>query len=143
MDNLEKKIFLTSTDTAIGFISKDSLSLDKAKHRAKGKKYITALPSLKKLKKRVPKKYKNLVRRSKKTTFIIDKNFSFRIVKDKKHNLLLKRLGWAYTSSANKSNQEYNYNYAYQKTDIIIYPLTSSSPSTILKLGKQKIKKVR
>jgi len=143
MDSLNKTIFLTSTDTAIGFLSKNASSLDKAKKRAKGKKYITALPSLKNLTKRVPTKHKNLIRRSKKTTFIIDKNFSFRVVKDKNHNLLLKRLGWVYTSSANKSGKEYDFNYAYKKADIIIYPLKNSSASTIYRLGKTKIKKVR
>jgi len=140
---MQNKVFLTSTDTAIGFLSKNVLSLDRAKKRAKGKKYITALPSLKNLTKRVPTKHKNLIRRSKKTTFIIDKNFSFRVVQNKNHNLLLKRLGWAYTSSANESGKEYDYNYAYKKADIIIYPLKNSSPSTILKLGKRKVKKVR
>ena len=140
---MQNKVFLTSTDTAIGFLSKNASSLDRAKKRANGKKYITALPSLKNLSKRVPTKHKNLIRRSKKTTFIIDKNFSFRVVQNKNHNLLLKRLGWAYTSSANESGKEYDYNYAYKKADIIIYPLKNSSPSTILKLGKRKVKKVR
>jgi len=140
---MQNKVFLTSTDTTVGFISKDASSLDRAKKRVKGKKYITALPSFKSLKKRVPKKHKNLVRRAKKTTFILDKSFSFRVVQNKTHNLLLKRLGWAYTSSANESGKEYDFNYAYKKADIIIYPLKSSSASTIYRLGKTKIKKVR
>jgi len=136
-------VFLTSTDTAIGFVSKDSYTLDTAKQRISGKKYITALPSLKAFAKRVPKRHKNLVRRAKKTTFILNKNFSFRVVKNPCHNLLLNRLGCAYTTSANKSGKEFDINYAYNNADIIIYPLKNSTPSTIYKLGKNKIKRVR
>ena len=139
---MHKRVFLTSTDTTVGFISKSQNALDKAKQRAKGKKYITALPNLKSLKKRVPKKHKNRVRRSKKTTYIV-KGYSFRIVKNKTHNLLLNRLGWAYTTSANKSNEEFNINYATTQADIIAYPLQDSKPSKILKLGKGKIIKIR
>jgi len=140
---MQDVVFLTSTDTAIGFISKDSKALDKAKQRVSNKKYITALPSLKALKKRVPKKHKKLVRRAKKTTFILNKNFSFRVVKEENHNLLLRRLGYAYTTSANKSTKEFDYNYTYQKADIIVYPLKNSTPSKIYKLGKRKIKRIR
>jgi len=141
---MHKKLFLTNTDTTIGFISKSKEALDIAKNRAPNKKYIQALPSLKLLNKRVPKKYKKIVRRAKKTTFIIDKNYSFRIIKDSKHNLLLNRLKNAYTSSANESNKSYNYNYAKDKADIIIYPLIKKTKaSIILKLGKIKLKRLR
>ena len=140
---MQNKIFLTSTDTAIGFISQSQKALDNAKQRVEGKKYITALPSLKALKKRVPKKHKSLVRRAKKTTFILNKDFSFRVIRDKNHNLLLKRLGWAYTTSANKSNEDFNLEYALSKADVIIYPLKNSSPSKIYKLGKSRIKRIR
>ena len=140
---MTKKIFLTSSDTAIGFVSKDAKSLDNAKNRIPNKKYITALPSLKSIKKRVPKKYKNLVRRANKTTFILSKDFSFRVIKDKRHLLLINRLGWAYTTSANKSNEDYNYNYAYLNADIIVYPLKNKNPSKIFKIGKSRVKRIR
>jgi tRNA A37 threonylcarbamoyladenosine synthetase subunit TsaC/SUA5/YrdC len=140
---MTKELFLTSTDTAIGFVSKDSTSLDIAKQRAPNKKYIKALPNLKSIDKRIPKKFKNRVRRAKKVTFILDKNYSFRVIKNKTHNLLIKRLGWAYTTSANQSTKEYSYEYAYKKADIIVYPLKNSKPSTILKLGKTRAKRLR
>jgi len=141
---MHKKLFLTNTDTTIGFISKSKEALDIAKNRAPNKKYIQALPSLKSLNKRVPNKFKRVVRRANKTTFILNKNYSFRIIKDSKHNLLLNRLKSAYTSSANKSNEPYNYNYAKDKADIIIYPLIKKTKaSTILKLGKIKLKRLR
>ncbi len=139
---MHKSVFLTATDTTIGFVSKSQNALDKAKQRANNKQYITALPSLKALKHRVPRKHKNRVRRSNKTTYIV-KGYSFRVVKSKTHNLLLNRLGWAYTSSANKSNEEFNLNYATTQADIVVYPLQNSKSSTILKLAQSRVIKVR
>lgn len=140
---MQNALFLTNTDTTIGFVSKNRLSLDRAKKRAPKKKYITALPSLRALSKRVPQKYRKMLRRSSKTTFIIN-GYSFRIIKEKKHLLLLERLGWSYTSSANESNREYNYNYAFQSADVIIYPLPEvDTPSKIYELGKTKLKRLR
>jgi len=140
---MHKKVFLTSTDTAIGFISQSQEALDKAKQRVEGKKYIIALTSLKYIKKRVPKKYKNLVRRAKKTTFILSRNYSFRVIQDKKHKLLINRLGWIYTTSANRSGEEFNLDYAIENSDVIVYNLRENSPSTILQLGVKKFRKVR
>ncbi len=141
---LKKVVFLTNTDTTIGFISKSKKALDIAKNRTPNKVYIEVLPSLKALRKRVPKKYKKLVRRAKKTTFILNQTYSFRVSYNNKHNLLLNRLNGAYSSSANESNKNYDYNYAYKNADIIIYPLgNKNKPSKIYKLSSKKIKKIR
>ena len=138
------RVFLTNTDTTIGFISKSSKALDKAKNRASNKKYIEALPSFTALSKRIPKKHRKLIRRATKSTFIITQNYSFRVVQDTRHNLLLKRLRKAYSSSANASNHEYDFEYTYKNADIIVYPLKNqTSPSKIYKLGKTKFKKIR
>ena len=137
-------VFLTNTDTTIGFISKSSKALDIAKNRASNKKYIEALPYFKTLNKRTPKKYRKLIRRSNKSTFIINQDYSFRIIKDSRHNLLLKRLNSAYSSSANASNHEYDLDYAQKNADAIIYPLKNqNNPSKIYKLGKIKLKRLR
>ena len=141
---MHKRVFLTNTDTTIGFISKSSKALDTAKNRASNKKYIEALPCFKSLTKRVPKKYRKFIRNSSKSTFIISKNYSFRVIKDSRHNLLLKRLKKAYSSSANASNQEYDYDYAYRNANIIVYPLKNQTqPSKIYKLGKAQLIKIR
>ena len=141
---MHNKVFLTNTDTTIGFISKSSKALDIAKNRASDKKYIEALPYFKALNKRTPKKHRKLIRKSSKSTFIISPNYSFRVVKEFRHNLLLKRLKSAYTSSANASNQAYSFEYAQKNADIIIYPLKKqSNPSKIYKLGKTKLKRLR
>ncbi len=140
---MHNKVILTSTDTTIGFISQSTKALDRAKNRIKGKKYITALPYLKSIQKRVPKSHKNFVRRAKKSTFILSKDYSFRVIKDNKHQKLIKKLGWAYTTSANKSGKNFNLSYAISKADIVIFPLTNSTPSTIYKLYKNKKIKIR
>jgi len=138
------RVFLTNTDTTIGFISKSSKALDIAKNRTPNKKYITALSSLKKLKKRTPKKFNKLIRRAKKTTFILNKNFSFRVIKDKRHLLLINRLDGTYTTSANKSGYKFNYEYATSMANIIVYPLKESKRvSTIYKISKTQIKRLR
>lgn len=141
---MDRQLYLSNTDTTIGFLSKSRKRLDKAKERAADKEYIQALPSLRSIKKRVPKKFRRHVRLAKKSTFILSKDYSFRVIREKKHKLLIDRLGWAYTSSANKSGKEYSYNYAYKNADIIIYPLYEpKKPSDIYKLGKKKEKRIR
>jgi len=90
---LKKYLYLTKTDPTIGFVSQESLKIDIAKKRLPNKHYIRVVNSQKTLKSftRVPTKYKNTIRRSKKTTFIMPNGNSFRVVKNSKHNLLLDR----------------------------------------------------
>ena len=141
---MDKRLFLTNTDTTIGFLSQSRERLDRAKNRLPNKSYIQALPSLKSIKKRIPKKFRRKVRVAKKRTFVLSSSYSFRVIKDKRHNLLINRLGWAYTTSANQSGKGFDYNFAYSKADIIIYPLSKpKTPSTIYKLGKIKQKRLR
>lgn len=142
---LKNKVFLTSTDTTIGFISKNSDRLNKIKQRSNGKKFIKALDSLDTLKvfTRVQNAHKKMLRRAKKTTFII-KDTSYRVVDDAHHLLLLGRLKWAYTTSANQSGKAYDEDFAKENADVIIYPLKEGkSTSAIYKLGKNNIKKIR
>jgi tRNA A37 threonylcarbamoyladenosine synthetase subunit TsaC/SUA5/YrdC len=146
MQELFKKdtLFLSSTDTAIGFLSKSKTRLNLTKQRS-GKEYIMALASLKELKAKVPKPHRKRVRRAKRVSFILPGGFSFRIVRDKEHLLLLERLKWLYTTSANLTGKGYDEEFATSKADIIIYPLKQKSPpSKIFKLSKtKKLKKIR
>ncbi len=142
---LKNKVFLTSTDTTIGFVSQNSDRLNQIKQRSNEKKFIKALDSLDTLKSftRVPNAHKKMFRRAKKTTFIINDD-SYRVVADAHHLLLLGRLKWAYTTSANPSGKEYDENFAKENADVIIYPLKEGkSISKIYKLGKNNIKKIR
>ena len=140
------KVFLTSTDTTIGFISQNAKKLTKIKQRSSSKHYIKAVDSFTTLNSftRVPSSHKNRVRRAKKTTFIMPNRDSYRVVQDKHHLLLLSRLKWAYTTSANLSNEEYDEVFARKHADIIIEPFHQiQKASYIYKLGTHTIKRIR
>ena len=139
-------VFLTKTDTTIGFISKSSKKLTEIKQRPPSKHYIKALPSLKSLQSftRIPLVHRNRLRRSNKTTFILPNGNSYRIIRDKHHLLLLNRLGWSYTTSANLSNKKYDEDFAKRYSDVVVSPLESeNSASTIYKLNNKNIKRIR
>ncbi|MBN2826181.1 MAG: Sua5 YciO YrdC YwlC family protein [Campylobacterales bacterium] len=147
MAHFNELVFLTPTDTTIGFVSQNAAKISRIKERPSNKNYIQALPSLKALKNqtRLPNQYKNLVRRAKKTSFIIQ-GISYRIIKNHPHTLLLNRLGWAYTTSANLSGHNYDENFARQSADVIVsFPqkLALQRASNIFRLGKNKMKKIR
>ena len=144
---MNKKLFLTQTDTTIGFVSQNPLAIDKAKNRKPNKHYIKVVNSLETLKTftRVPNAHKNAVRRAKRTTFIMPNGLSFRVVKDTEHNLLLDRLGWVYSSSANLSGAEYDEGYARENAGVIVsFPNhKSGQASKIYKLSQTNIRSIR
>ncbi len=131
----------------MGFVSQNNSKIDIAKKRLPNKYYIKVVNSYKKLNSftRVPQKYKNYIRNSNKTTFIMPNGNSFRVIKNSKHNLLLDRIQWAYSSSANLSGKKYNKKYAEKITEIIIYEPNniSTNASKIYRLGIKRIKKIR
>ncbi|SFV62570.1 TsaC protein (YrdC domain) required for threonylcarbamoyladenosine t(6)A37 modification in tRNA [hydrothermal vent metagenome] len=144
---MKTKLYLTQTDTTIGFVSQDASKIDKAKNRLSNKYYIRVVNSLETLKRftRVPQKHKNRLRRAKKTTFIMPNGLSFRVVKDTEHNLLLNRLHWVYSSSANLSGAEYDEKYARDKAEVIVTsPIKKNGlASKIYRLGQKKMVGVR
>jgi len=144
---MNKYLYLTQTDTTLGFVSQDAPKIDKAKKRLPNKHYIRTVDSFKTLKSftRIPTQHKNLVRRAKRTTFIINKE-SYRVIRGTQHNLLLDRVGWLYSSSANLSGAEYDEVYAKEMTEVVVsFPKRAEGrASTIYKLGKLKsLKKIR
>lgn len=143
---LNEKVFLTQTDTTIGFVSQNADKLTLIKQRPPHKYYIKAVDSLKTLLDftRVPSSHKKRVRKSRKTTFVMPNGFSYRLIEDKHHLLLLKRLKWGYTTSANLSGNEYNERFAKDSADIIVTPLRETrQASAIYKLGKKRVKRIR
>ena len=143
---LKDKVFLTQTDTTIGFVSQNAEKLTTIKQRPPHKHYIKAVNSLDTLQTftRIPTQHKNRVRRAKKTTFIMPNTHSYRVIQDKHHLLLLNRLQWAYTTSANLSNESYDEKFARENTDVVIEPLNDTThTSTIYKLGIYTIKRIR
>ena len=143
---LEDLIFLTQTDTTIGFVSKNAQKLTEQKLRPPHKHYIKAVNSLKTLSRctRVPSLHKKRLRRSRKTTYIMPNGYAYRVVKSPSHLLLLDRLEWCYTTSANLSGMAYDQQFAYRAADIIVTPLQGDrQPSSIYKLGKTTLKRIR
>jgi len=148
MREFAQSVFLTSTDTTMGFVSQNATRIDTLKHRLSGKHYIIALPTLEALKTnaRVPQKYKNHLRRGVKTTFILPNTHSYRIIKGTIHTQLLEQIGWVYTTSANLSGKGYDENFAKNRADIIVAsPITTiqNTPSKILKISNTKVRRVR
>ena len=139
-------VFLTATDTTIGFVSQNTKKLNQIKQRPQNKLFITTLPSLDVLNSltRIPSIHAPRVRRSLKTTFIMPSGDSYRVVQNTHHNLLLHRLGWAYSTSANMSGKEYDEKFAYDSADVIVAPLKQNrQASSLFKLGKRKIQRLR
>jgi tRNA A37 threonylcarbamoyladenosine synthetase subunit TsaC/SUA5/YrdC len=139
-------LYLTSSDTTIGFLSQDANRLDRVKRRPPGQPYLIALPSLRSLQTRVrvPTSHRRRIRRSSRTTFIYPNGQSYRVVRDRRHLLLLRRLGWAFSTSANLSGHPYDEAWAREQADVIVEPLgRPAAPSRILKLGKGRVRKIR
>jgi len=144
---MKNNLYLTPTDTTIGFVSQDASKIDVAKQRLPDKHYIRVVDSLATLKTftRVPQKHKNRLRRARRTTFIMPQGESFRVVKGSRHNLLLNRVKWLYSSSANLSGAEYNELYAKKMAEVIVsFPDgNGGEASKIYRLGHGVIKSVR
>ncbi len=144
----EDLVFLTQTDTTIGFVSQSARRLTQIKQRPPHKHYIKALPSLRALKSfvRVPEKHKNCVRRAKRSTFVFPNGHSYRIVREKQHLSLIQKLGWAYTTSANLSGECFDLKFATDAADVIVkYPThpEQRSASRIFKLNTNRMKRIR
>lgn len=144
---MKTNLYLTQTDTTIGFVSQDAFKIDKAKKRLPNKHYIRVVNSLKTLQTftRVPNLHKNRLRRAKRTTFIMPNGYSFRVVKETEHNLLLDRVKWLYSSSANLSGEEYNRAYAKEATEVqMSFPVMhQGKASKIVRLSQTKMKVIR
>jgi len=144
---MKDRLFLTQTDTTMGFVSQDSSKIDHAKRRLPNKHYIRVVNSLETLKSftRVPSYHKNKVRRAKQRTFIMPNGLSFRVVKDTEHNLLLDRMQWLYSSSANLSGAEYDELYAKENAEVVISfsSKKEGSASTIYLLAQRRMRLIR
>jgi len=145
-NRLKEHLFLAQTDTTIGFVSQNAQKLTERKLRPPHKHYIRAVNSLETLRTfiRVPTLHKKRLRRGRKTTYIMPNGDSYRVIRDPFHLLLLNRLKWGYTTSANLSGMPYDEAFAYRAADIIITPFRErQEASAIYKLGKTTLKRIR
>ncbi len=148
LSTLKVSVILTQTDTTVGFLSKNAKKLYEIKSREATKPFIQVYANFKTLlssKTRVPNKFKNTVRRSKKTTFIV-KNKAFRVAKSTLHSQLLRNLTWSFSTSANESTKNYKREFCEKKADIIIEDnegLHEYNSSSLIKINNTKRRKIR
>lgn len=145
---MKNRIILTQTDTTVGFLSQNANRLAKVKKRPQTKEFLRVIDSFATLKNfvRVPKKFRKVVRNSKKTTFIYPNKKAFRVVQDEFHKEFIKKFKWFYSTSANESTKSFDINFATGNCDIIIYDsrgFSEKNPSKIIKLSKVKRKRLR
>ena len=142
------KVILTQTDTTVGFLSQDAVKLQEIKSRKPSKPFIKVYKNFKALLAsghRVPDKYKNNIRRSKKTTFIVN-NRAFRVADSSLDSQILRDKLWHYSTSANESGKNFDPDFCIEKADIIIENkegLSENSSSSLYKINHKKRKKIR
>ncbi len=141
-------IYLAQTDTTVGFLSRNEKRLAEIKNRDPDKPFLIAVDGFGRLKSflRVPRSHRKLVRRSKKSTFVYPCGKAIRVVKDKEHLKFLKRFGWLYSTSANRSGGRYEEKFAKALADVVVEDcrgLYEGKPSSIYRLSKSKILKLR
>ena len=146
--SIDDTIFLAQTDTTVGFLSKNPTRLATAKKRDAKQPFLHCVDTFYKQKKltRTPKKFRSFVRRSQKTTFLYPNTKAIRVVTDKRHNQLLKKFDFLYSTSANEHNKKFSLAYAISQADIMIeepdgYQELPASP--LIKLTKHKISLLR
>lgn len=140
-------LFLAQSDTTAGFLSQTPQEINHAKGR-EGKEILLEVDSLQTLKSfsKIPQRHKNLVRRAKKTTFIYPNKKALRVVCDELHLEFLKHFGALYSSSANPTRENFSYEFASQKAQVLIQDsrgFFQSSPSKIYKLNQLTLKRIR
>ena len=143
-----RRLYLAQTDTTVGFLSQKSDLLAKVKNRPFTKPFLIEVVNLQKLQKfaRVPKRWKNMVRRASHTTFVYPNGQAVRVVRNEWHLRFLRRFGWMYSTSANPSGQSFDEQWARNQADVVVEDwrgLFEGKASHIFKLSNQKIKKLR
>ncbi len=142
-------VYLVQTDTTAGFLSYDDKKLAIIKQRPQNQKILQTIDSFKTLKQntRVPTKFKNMIRRSKNTTFIYPNKEAFRVIdKNSNHHKIIKKFKKIYSTSANKTGEEFDINFALKSCDVVIEDKNNfncSKSSQIVKLSTTKIRFIR
>ncbi len=140
-------IYLKQTLTTVGFLSKDKHRLNSTKHRSKDQPLLQEVCGFADLSARIPKIHKKMVRNMSRTTIIAPNNYSFRVVsKETTHEKFIQKFGAIYSTSANKHGEKFDMDWAKTKADVVVYDrqdFVELEPSSIIKLGKTKLKRIR
>ncbi|OCL86016.1 hypothetical protein AAX26_01667 [Aliarcobacter thereius] len=142
-------VYLVQTDTTVGFSSINDEKLSNIKKRDINQKILKTVDSFTTLKEftRVPKNFKRLVRLSIKTTFIYPNLNSFRVIsKDSSFHSFIKKFKILSSTSANKTKNSYEYDFAIDNSDIEVVEkngLFETSSSKIYRLYKKRLRRMR
>ena len=141
------RIFLVQTDTTVGFLSQSAERLERVKSRLPGKSFLKVFAGLKPCRDsgRVPVRYKRLVRRAARSTFVVNAE-AFRIVAAGEHRDFLRPFGWMYSTSANRSGHAFERDYCEACADVIVEDrrgLHEREASRIWRLGNAARRRLR
>ncbi|WP_169777922.1 Sua5 YciO YrdC YwlC family protein [Campylobacter curvus] len=139
-------IYLAQTDTTAGFLSRDFGEINRVKERPLEKPCLITTSKFSVLQTlvRVPSKFKNRVRRSRKTTFLYPNSKAIRVVKDCRHAKFLDMHGWLYSSSANLNGAKFHESWARSVADEVVdEEFHEGAASKILKVSIRNIKRLR
>lgn len=141
---MRDKIFLAQSDTTAGFLCANSNVINKVKKSSHTKLLLKECSSSKNL--RAPNIFKNIIRKSRKTSFII-KGKSFRVIgRDSLHYRFLYLFKELYSSSANTSGKDFNYDFALKNSNIVVKDkrgIYKDKPSNIFKINYVRMIKIR
>jgi len=135
-------VYLVQTDTTVGFSSSNDEKLSLVKQRPASQKILQTVDSFRTLNQntRIPKKYRRMVRKSNKTTFIYPNGLSFRVVpKESNFYDFIHKFNILYSTSANKTGQKFEKNFAFLNSDILVFTKNNffeTSASKIIKITK-------
>ena len=142
-------VYLVQTDTTVGFSSLSDEKLSFIKQRPTSKKILHTVDSFKTLNQntRVPKKFRKIVRNSKKTTFIYLNQKSFRVVnQESKFYDFIHKFSILYSTSANKTTHRFEREFAISGADILVEDKRNffeTKASRLIKLSKKRLKILR
>lgn len=143
LSSINTNVILAQTDTTVGFASLEHKKLATIKARPNSKPFIKIYNSFSACEIRVPHAKRNLIRRSKQTSFIV-KNLAFRVNPHAKNSQIFRDFNSYYSTSANEKGKNFDREFCEEKADIIIEDkdgLCQNSSSTLLKINS--VKKVR
>ena len=132
----------------MGFASQNLKKLNTIKKSNTDKKLIKTYCCFKEAIKdiRVPKRFKKLIRKANKTTFIYPDNIARRVVKEGNYQKFLEKFKWMYSTSANISGKDIDIKWAKEKADVIVFSeggFKANSVSKIFKITKKKLLSIR
>jgi len=145
----KKLVYLVQTDTTVGFSSSNDEKLSDIKKRPRYQKILQTVNSFETLKSmtRVPKNFRKIVRKSKTSTFIYPNLNSFRVIlKSDSFYPFISKFKSLYSTSANLTTKKFEYNFAYENSDVIVYTkngFNENISSSMYKINKKRIVKIR